>query len=1004
MKIRKNIPTIKATRIFTDREEPRKAFWNRYNTVKNELNTDADVHVLNYYGVGGIGKSSLLKKIKEEMDEKLDAPKYISIDFKSEIDPQTVLIRMRTQLNDKYAFTFDEFDIGLFNYAQKCGEQADMAKIQSLSEKSDVLNLLLAAADFVPGASVVSKIFSAVDQVTALARNKAHLKKYEDLIKKLSYMERDQIYAMLPELFSNDINRNLENATEPLVIFIDTYELLVNELSTIGDPLMADKWLRDENGPVQNISKVLWVIAGREKLKWEKFDSDWSSSVESHILGDLSEKDSTQFLQAAGINDIGLCKEIYKLTKGTPVYLDLCVAQFENIQSKGEIPHISMFGKNNTDIIERFVRYMDKDQKQLVYLISCLKKWDDELFRDITEKTNLRPNLIDYDKLKDYSFVTASDDGYYIIHQTVGDVLRDKCPDTIRFAVGNALTEKFSETLRTVNVFSTEFSTALTYMAQAGLLLYTDRNDLCDFFKNEIIESLCRFYKAGRLEEARAVYDLLHNKAAEDSTDLLYAYIIAEESEFLILTGDYNNAYVLAEKSVELYTALLGEAHPDALKAIAKKAGAIYYLGRHNESLQLYQTVVSHYEEMFDETHPDRLDATNSLSVLYHTLGKHYKAVELEQFVLKIRRQTLGEDHPDTIKALSNMAITLGRLKKHDEALELKHIVLNKRKQILGEDHPGTIRATANLAATLCDLDRYDEALELEQTVLEKRRQILGEDHPDTIKAMSNMACTLSQLCRHNEALELRRTVLEKRRQILGDDHPDTVSSMSNLAATFGNLERYNEMLTLENAVLAKRRQLLGEDHPATINAMKNLAISYSMLDNQEDSLTMWQQVFEKRRHILGPDHPDTIDAMVKLSQSFGDLNRHDDKIIMEKMIIEKLSQISGEDHPDTINAMENLSVYYGEIDRHNDALVLDQKVYEKRRQLLGEDHPHTLHAKQNVAINLYNLSRYEESYIAAASALEKCRERPDDNSRSIAKLTHLIDILSRIMYPGESD
>ena len=45
-----------ASRIFTDREEPRKSFWKCYNRFKENMK-DGDVKVLVYYGVGGIGSS-----------------------------------------------------------------------------------------------------------------------------------------------------------------------------------------------------------------------------------------------------------------------------------------------------------------------------------------------------------------------------------------------------------------------------------------------------------------------------------------------------------------------------------------------------------------------------------------------------------------------------------------------------------------------------------------------------------------------------------------------------------------------------------------------------------------------------------------------------------------------------------------------------------------------------------------------------------------------------------
>ena len=54
MKVRKKKVTPQATRLFTDREEPRKSFWKNYDLVKDDLHDDGDIRVLMYYGIGGM--------------------------------------------------------------------------------------------------------------------------------------------------------------------------------------------------------------------------------------------------------------------------------------------------------------------------------------------------------------------------------------------------------------------------------------------------------------------------------------------------------------------------------------------------------------------------------------------------------------------------------------------------------------------------------------------------------------------------------------------------------------------------------------------------------------------------------------------------------------------------------------------------------------------------------------------------------------------------------------
>ena len=62
MKVRNNKELTRANKIFTDREEPRSAFWKVYESFRHKISSEDDIHVLTYYGIGGIGKTSLLKR------------------------------------------------------------------------------------------------------------------------------------------------------------------------------------------------------------------------------------------------------------------------------------------------------------------------------------------------------------------------------------------------------------------------------------------------------------------------------------------------------------------------------------------------------------------------------------------------------------------------------------------------------------------------------------------------------------------------------------------------------------------------------------------------------------------------------------------------------------------------------------------------------------------------------------------------------------------------------
>ena len=136
MKRIKPTEEVKATRIFTDREEPRNTFWQQYNAAVADLsNEDEDIRVIHYYGVGGIGKTSLLKKLMEEMNQQLTKPLYAHYNFESGTDTRDVLKALKAMLERKYQFDFILFNLGLYIYAQKRGEDAVAVEKKSLLPK-----------------------------------------------------------------------------------------------------------------------------------------------------------------------------------------------------------------------------------------------------------------------------------------------------------------------------------------------------------------------------------------------------------------------------------------------------------------------------------------------------------------------------------------------------------------------------------------------------------------------------------------------------------------------------------------------------------------------------------------------------------------------------------------------------------------------------------------------------------------------------------------------------
>ena len=357
---------ISAVKEFTDRVEPRKAFWNRFAKMCEEGST-----IISFYGAGGVGKSALLKKLEEEIKHR-DAVtnnqcKYIKYDFSIGTDTREVLRTFKFQLSN-YGCNFPLFDIGDYYYSLKIGQDASPPSTPSALEQIPLMKKLtksLSKANYVSGSAMsvfnatkilfqsttelkkehwlnffigeslkylgtampimrtITTLMSVADMfLEDYLYRKGILDEFHKSIRnELNALRQDKdpmaVYEYLPVLFAVDVSDWMEETDNKLVVFLDNYESLISVTSFITpEQLKRDLWLRGHNGLICLIPNTLWTIAGRNKLRW---DGDLSDEMDQHLIGALSYEDSNRFLEKASIKNSRLRSKLCKLTKGYPL-------------------------------------------------------------------------------------------------------------------------------------------------------------------------------------------------------------------------------------------------------------------------------------------------------------------------------------------------------------------------------------------------------------------------------------------------------------------------------------------------------------------------------------------------------------------------------------------------------------------------------------------------------------------------------------------------------------
>lgn len=452
-----NLVRIKAVKEFTDREEPRKVFWKNYDQIKNNMknNIAVPINVITYYGYGGIGKSRLLLKIRDEMIERENDIKYEFLDFEKIAELNNNLLEIlkyiKYDLNKKYNFSFPFFDLAIYEYETKLGKDVTKKELASIFEENAALSVLTDVLEEIPIISPIAKIVSIIDRSKTILKSKLQENRLKEKLLEINKMTAEEMKTYLPYYFSIDLKENIKNDSTPFVFLIDTYEKLVNELSSSMNALDNDLWLRGENGLILNIPNTLWVLAGREKIKWEEIDTDWNGSIEQHILENLSFLDTKTFLTKAGIEEENLIHQIYGLTRGYPIFIDMCVDIYISLKNQGKTFSIEECGKDTTDLIKRFFMYMNDSERDFSTLLAFIPYWTDEDIEKRVLKLNGTFSYSLYEKVKTFSFI-VKEDGHYKVQNSIKDIIMMNTPEIIKNKYNREIEEQVLEKVKEIDI------------------------------------------------------------------------------------------------------------------------------------------------------------------------------------------------------------------------------------------------------------------------------------------------------------------------------------------------------------------------------------------------------------------------------------------------------------------------------------------------------------------------------------------------------------------------
>ena len=892
-----------ASKIFTDRKRPRIAFWDMYEKARANRK---EMLAISFYGIGGEGKTSTLQKLQNEIEEveygkpieavkqeildrrseplcsagALTGPKKVCTiphalyDFNDGTEEVAALRRLADTLSQDYGFRFPFFDIAYYKYTYS-GEGKDSAAQKAIERgrsqyllNHPVVKLCVDAAGLFGHIDFTGIINDVLDLGEKWSSYRSRKKVESKLSALYMVSEKEKVAEFALSYFIQDLKTNMQGQEEPTVLFLDTYERLADYGRNGNFPNIQDAWVRQL---IDGVPGLLCVIAGRDRIRWEELEGKeggiWKEALEQHNLEDLSEEDTDHFLTEMGISDRGIQEQVYGITKGVPVYLDLCVERYDAAMQAGQEVTAEDFGQNLVELTKRYLS--DIGSPDMVRFLACLQAWTDSDMRGIRkildqEGMPISFSQSDYDAMKHQSYVRRDGDSYRM-HGLICRLFSSHC--------------------------SPEFLKGV-FLA---IFRYYDAKMEGTYFVDPTYQSMKSRYRdaiAGALRDERLMAD-----SGFSSKLLTY---LSSFADTLSDHGDYRDALDAGRKAYEGQVRALGEEHPDTLASLSSLAVDYFRLGLYKEALDAQQKAYEGMKRTLGAENPDTLASLSAMASEYSALGRHQEALDAYLEAYEAQTRILGAENPGTLSTLGNMVADYLFLRRYQEALDAQQQVYEAWLRILGAEHPTTLGSLNNMAVCYSDLGRYQEALDADQRVYEARVRILGAEHPETLESLGNVAADYSDLGRYQEALNAQQQVYEALVRVLGAEHPETLTILSNMANDYARLGRYQEALDAYRKVYEARVRILGAEHPATLISLSNMAVDYARLGLYQEALDADRRVYEARKHILGTEHPDTLYSLSAMASDYSDLGRHQEALDADRKAYEVRKRVLGADHPDT--------------------------------------------------------------------------------------------------------
>lgn len=415
--------------IFVNRLDERRAFEDSIIAFRRML-YDGNYfdgkarNLLHFSGMGGIGKSALVERFNAWITAKLGhqsewgripsvgVDDTAVIDFWNSngfIEIETLILAIRNCLN-RYKKSWPAFDLALLAYWSATHPLESIAshpamKTSTYNGLKDTLKTVMGDLDIPMPGTVGTFGIDLIDKVIRESWERSRRQQaatlHPDFLPFLKEcaeipspgLPRPDILVRATSLLAQELEQAPGSIAPVNIIFMDTFERLEQDPRREGEQLISDV--------IRRMPNILFVIVGRNKLKWnemnyltiahrgpriwECLNSDRREQPSAHVIGNLSMIDRRRMVDFADKKyGLGLDEKTKQLlvvkSGGLPKYIQLALSQALALKNNDLGPLTPTHIEDTfPELVKRVLEDIPEQEQRVIRAAAMFRTFDPEL-------------------------------------------------------------------------------------------------------------------------------------------------------------------------------------------------------------------------------------------------------------------------------------------------------------------------------------------------------------------------------------------------------------------------------------------------------------------------------------------------------------------------------------------------------------------------------------------------------------------------------------------------